>query len=217
MITEIVRSSANIGYGARSRWSNFFHGLFLLLFVAFFPHLIRDIPLASLAALLIYAGYRLATPRAFANSLDVGIEQLALFVITIVGILATNILAGVAIAIGVKLLIHRGRGVRLKNLFELSYRVIREGGSTYRIKINGAAIFSNFIVLKSELAEIPEGETLIFDLTYASLIDHTVMDFLDRYRRDYIARGGRCEIRGLDHYDAYSEHPLAARRRKALK
>ncbi|RYU59665.1 SulP family inorganic anion transporter [Methylolobus aquaticus] len=217
MITEIVRSSANIGYGARSRWSNFFHGLFLLLFVAFFPHLIRDIPLASLAALLIYAGYRLATPRAFANSLDVGIEQLALFVITIVGILATNILAGVAIAIGVKLLIHRGRGVRLKNLFELSYRVIREGGSTYRIKINGAAIFSNFIVLKSELTEIPEGDTLIFDLTYASLIDHTVMDFLDRYRRDYIARGGRCEIRGLDHYDAYSEHPLAARRRKALK
>ncbi|MBM4200508.1 MAG: SulP family inorganic anion transporter, partial [Gammaproteobacteria bacterium] len=216
MIAEIVRSSANIGYGARSSWSNFFHGLFLLSFIALVPHLISNVPLASLAALLIYAGYRLASPRAFANSLEVGGEQLALFVITLAGILATNILAGVAIAILVKLLIHRWRGVSLRNLFELSYRITRETGDVYRIKINGAAIFSNFIVLKSELAEIPAGGTLVFDLTYASLVDHTVMDFIDRYRRDYIARGGHCEVRGLDRYEPYSGHPLAARRRKAL-
>ncbi len=217
MIAEIVRSSANIGYGARSSWSNFFHGLFLLLFIVLFPDLIRDIPLASLAALLIYAGYRLASPQAFANTLEVGIEQLALFVITIIGILATNILAGVALAILVKLGIHRWRGVKLRNLFALSYRISRETGDAYRIKINGAAIFSNFMALKSELVELPDGDTLIFDLTYASLVDHTVMDFIDRYSRDYTARGGRCEIRGLDHYQPYSEHPLAARRRKRLK
>jgi MFS superfamily sulfate permease-like transporter len=217
MIAEIVRSSANISYGARSSWSNFFHGLFLLLFMALLPHLIRNIPLASLAALLIYAGYRLASPQAFAHSLEVGIEQLALFIITILGILATNILGGVALAILIKLLIHRWRGVKLRNLFELSYRITQEAGDAYRIKINGAAIFSNFIVLKSELAELPAGETIIFDLTYASLVDHTVMDFIDRYTRDYIARGGRCEVRGLDRYEPYSEHPLAARRRKALE
>lgn len=217
MVAEIVRSSANIGYGARSGWSNFFHGLFLLLFMALLPHLIRDIPLASLAALLIYAGYRLTSPQAFANSLEVGIEQLALFVITIIGILATNILAGVAIAILVKLLIHRWRGVKLRNLFELSYRITRETDGAHRIKINGAAVFSNFIALKSELVELPAGGTVIFDLTYASLVDHTVMDFIDRWSRDYTARGGRCEVRGLDHYDPYSGHPLAARRRKALR
>jgi MFS superfamily sulfate permease-like transporter len=217
MVAEIVRSSANIGYGARSGWSNFFHGLFLLLFMVLFPHLIRDIPLASLAALLIYAGYRLSSPQAFADSLEIGREQLVLFVITIVGILATNILAGVAIAIFVKLLIHRWRGVKLRNLFELSYRITREADGAHRIKINGAAIFSNFIALKRELMELPAGESVIFDLTYASLVDHTVMDFLDRYGRDYIAHGGRCEVRGLDRYESYSAHPLAARRRKALK
>lgn len=217
MVAEIVRSSANIGYGARSGWSNFFHGLFLLLFMVLFPHLIRDIPLASLAALLIYAGYRLSSPQAFADSLEIGREQLVLFVITIMGILATNILAGVAIGIFVKLLIHRWRGVKLRNLFELSYRITREADGAYRIKINGAAIFSNFIALKRELMELPAGESVIFDLTYASLVDHTVMDFLDRYGRDYIAHGGRCEVRGLDRYESYSAHPLAARRRKALK
>ncbi len=217
MVAEIVRSSANIGYGARSGWSNFFHGLFLLSFMALFPRLIRDIPLASLAALLIYAGYRLTSPRAFAAALEVGVEQLVLFVITIIAILATNILAGVAIAIVVKLLIHRWRGVKLRNLFELSYRITREADGAHRIKINGAAIFSNFMALKRELAELPSAGSIVFDLTYASLVDHTVMDFIDRYARDYMARGGRCEVRGLDRYEPYSEHPLAARRRKAWK
>ncbi len=217
MVTEIVRSSANIGYGARSGWSNFFHGVFLLLFIALFPRLIQDIPLASLAALLIYAGYRLASPQAFAASLEIGAEQLALFVITIIGILATNILAGVAIAIFVKLLIHRWRGVKLRNLFELSYRFTREPDGTHRIKINGAAIFSNFIALKRELMALPAGQSIVFDLTYASLVDHTVMDFIDRFSRDYAAGGGRCETRGLDRYQPYSAHPLAARRRRVLK
>jgi MFS superfamily sulfate permease-like transporter len=217
MIAEIVRSSANIRYGARSGWSNFFHGLFLLLFVALFPHIVRGIPLASLAALLIYAGYCLTSPKVFARTLDIGAEQLALFVITLVGILATNILAGVALAIAAKLLMHRWRGVRTWNLFQLSYRIKQEANGAYRIKINGAAIFSNFIMLKSELMELPAGASIVFDLTYASLVDHTVMDFIDRFSRDYIARGGRCEILGLDRYEAYSAHPLAARRRKALK
>lgn len=215
LIVEIVRSSANVGYGARSAWSNFFHGLFLLLFMVLFPHLIRDIPLASLAALLIYAGFRLASPRAFAETLEIGAEQLVLFLITIVGILATNILVGVALAMLSKLLIHRWRGVGFGNLFALSYHITPEAGGVYRITLNGAAIFSNFLVLKGELSELPDGGTLIFDLRYASLVDHTVMDFIDRYRRDYIARGGYCEIRGLERYEPYSEHPLAARRRRS--
>jgi MFS superfamily sulfate permease-like transporter len=214
MIAEIVRSSANVGYGARSSGSNFFHGLFLLLFVALFPHLIRDIPLASLAALLVYAGYRLTSPKAFAKTLDIGFEQLALFVITIVGILTTDLLIGVAIGVAAKLAVHRWQGVKLGNLFQLSYRIMREADGGFRIKLNGAAIFSNFLALKDELAELPAGGTIVFDLTYASLVDHTVMEFIERFRHDYIASGGQCEVRGLDRHEPYSDHPLAARRRK---
>lgn len=214
MIAEIVRSSANIDAGAQSGWSNFFHGVFLLVFVMLFPHIIDTIPLASLAALLVYTGFRLASPQAFAKTLDIGKEQLALFVITIAGILATNLLAGVMIGIAAKLLIHLGRGVPIENLLTISYRLDRKQAGTCLIKVSGSAIFSNFISLKSELAALPNGKTVIFDLTDAYLIDHTVMEFIDHYRDDYIARGGRCEIHGLEKHETYADHELAARKRK---
>jgi MFS superfamily sulfate permease-like transporter len=214
MIAEIVRSSANVNNGAKTGWANFFHGAFLALFVAFFPKLIHEIPLASLAALLVYTGFRLASPKEFAKTMDIGREQLVLFVITIVGVLATDLLVGVLIGIFAKLAIHLGRGVSLKNLLKLSYRVERTDAGTYHIKVKGSAIFSNFIGLKSEVSALPEGKTVIFDLSEAYLVDHTVMEFIDHYRHDYAERGGRCEIRGLENHEAFSDHPLAARRRK---
>lgn len=211
MIAEIVRSSANIDSGAQTGWSNFFHGLFLLFFVMVFADVIDTIPLASLAALLVYTGYRLASPRAFARTLDLGREQLALFVITIVGVLATNLLVGVAIGIVAKLLLHLGRGVPIRNLLAISYRLEHQGPTVCTIRVSGSAIFSNFIALKSELAELPVGKTIIFDLSDAYLIDHTVMEFIDHFRDDYIDRGGRCEIQGLASHEPYADHELAAR------
>lgn len=210
MITEIVRSSANIEYGAKSSWSNFFHGAFLLLFVILFPNVIDAIPLASLAALLVYIGFRLASPQAFAKTQDLGKEQLLIFVVTILGVLASNLLAGVFIGIAVKLLIHLARGVSLKNLLAISYQ-IQQQDDAYLIKISGSAIFSNFIALKSELATLPDQRRLTFDLTDVYLIDHTVMELVDTYRMDYNQRGGHCEIHGLDNHAPYADHELAAR------
>ncbi|MGZ4958113.1 MAG: SulP family inorganic anion transporter [Methylomonas sp.] len=214
MIAEIVRSSANIDAGAQSGWANFFHGAFLLVFVLLFPQVIDTIPLASLAALLVYTGFRLASPQAFAKTLDVGPEQLALFMITIIGILATNLLAGVLIGIAAKLLLHLRRGVPLKNMLTIFYRIDRKTAGTYLIKLRGSAIFSNFLALKSELATLPDGQTVIFDLTGAYLIDHTVMEFINHYCDDYIERGGHCELLGLERQESYADHELSARKRK---
>lgn len=211
MIAEIVRSSASIDAGARSGWANFVHGALLLVFVAAVPGLIGAIPLASLAALLVYTGYRLASPTTFAKTMDIGREQLALFVITIFAVLATNLLAGVAVGIAAKLLLHVGRGVPLNQLLKLSYRVHKQEGRCL-VKVQGSALFSNVLALKSELAGFADGKTVVFDLTDTYLIDHTVMDFITRFRDDYIEHGGRCEIHGLDEHEAYAEHPLAARR-----
>ncbi|MDD5035712.1 MAG: SulP family inorganic anion transporter [Methylococcaceae bacterium] len=218
MIAEIVRSSANVNNGAKTSWANFFHGLFLLVFVALFPKLIHEIPLAALAALLVYTGFRLASPKEFAKTLEIGTEQFALFIITIVGVIATDLLIGVVIGILAKLTIHILRGVKPGNLFKMDYVIDGDGEGAYHVRIEGgAAIFTNFLSLKSELAELPAGEKVFFDLSRAELVDHTVMEFIHHYREDYARRGGHCEIRGLQEHEPFSDHPLAARKRVALE
>jgi MFS superfamily sulfate permease-like transporter len=214
MIAEIVRSSANVNNGAKTGWANFFHGAFLLLFVALFPRIVHEIPLASLAALLVYTGFRLASPREFAKTMEIGFEQLTLFVITIIGVLATDLLVGVLIGIAAKLTIHILRGVSFKNIFRIFYEIEQQDLETYTIKVNGAAIFSNFISLRSEMTNLPERKKIVFDLTDTSLVDHTVMEFIDHFCHDYQARGGICAIQGLENHRPYSAHPLATRKRR---
>ncbi len=215
MIAEIVRSSANINNGAKTAWSNFFHGIFLLIFVALFPKLIHEIPLASLAALLVYTGFRLASPKEFAKTMAIGLDSFMLFVVTIIGILATDLLVGVLIGIALKLLMHIARGVKLKNLFTMAYHVRTDESDTYHVAISGAAVFSNFIALKSMLAELPEKKSISFDLSEVDLIDHTVMEFIHDFSNEYSHNGGSCSIVGLHDHEPYSDHPLATHRKKA--
>ena len=216
MVVEIVRSSANIGYGARSANANFFHGLFLLVFVALIPQWLERIPLATLAALLIYAGFRLASPATFAKAWQIGKEQLALFVITMVAVLATNILAGVAVGLMAKVMFSRwmgGRGTTLYGLLSPTYQSTQMLDGSVHIQIDGAAVFSNFLRLKGELRALPPGERVVIDVTNATMIDHTVMDFLERFRESYLRDGGQLDIIGLDQLRAHSSHPLAGRTR----
>ena len=213
MISEIVRSTANIQFGARTQWSNFFHGLFMLTFVALFPGLIQQIPKAALAALLVFTGYKLASPREFYKTWEIGKEQLFLFVLTIVAVLATDLLIGVAIGIAAKIVLHLLRGVNLRQLFRIAFAIERTDPDTYHVRVDGAAIFSNFLALKSALAGLPEGKKVVFDLSHADFIDHTVMEFIHEFCHDYERRGGRCELHGLEVHEPASDHPLAARRR----
>lgn len=210
MIAEIVRSSANVNNGAKTGWANFFHGSFLLLFVILFPTLIHRIPLAALAALLVFTGYRLASPKEFAKVMGVGKEQLLLFVITIIGVLATDLLIGVAIGILAKLALHITRGVWLNNLFKIHFKIEEQDENIIVIKVLGSAIFSNFLALKKALALLPHGKTLVFDFTDAYLIDHTVMEALHDFMHNYETQGGHCQQLGKP-LEVFSDHELAAR------
>lgn len=209
MIAEIVRSSENINSGAKTAWSNGFHGLLLLLFVLLFPGFINSIPLAALAVLLVYAGYRLASPKTFFKVLNIGKEQFFLFIITIIGVLAVDLLAGVALGILAKLAINRLRGVWFNNLFKIHF-TIRQDGPALVVKLLGSALFSNFLPLKKALAELESGKTIIFDFTDGYLIDHTVMEFIDEFSRSYEAQGGHCQMVGKA-LETFSDHALAAR------
>ncbi len=212
MIAEIVRSSANVNNGAKTQWANFFHGTLLLLFVVLFPRLIHSIPLAALASLLVFTGFRLASPKFFASVLLIGKEQLFMFVVTIVGVLATDLLIGVAIGIITKFSIHILRGVRPNNMFKIHFVIEPKDADTLVVSIVGSALFSNFIRLKTALANLENGKTVIFQLNNAYLIDHTVMEFIHDFQHNYESHGGQCQFFGMEYHDTFSAHPLAVRR-----
>jgi MFS superfamily sulfate permease-like transporter len=209
MIAEFVRSSANVEAGAKTGWANFFHALILLLFIALFPHFIHNIPHASLAALLVFVGYRRATPKIFRDVLAIGKDQLFLFVITILAVLATNLLVGVFFGVFAKLMLHLSRGVWLNNLFKIHF-TIKERGDRVTVKIIGSALFSNFLPLKKAVDTIPPGKKIIFDFSNGYLIDHSILIYIDEFSRHYTRHGGSC--RKVGHaLETYSDHDLAVR------
>lgn len=219
MISEIVRSKSNIDNGARTRFANMWHGVFLLLCVALIPTILHRIPLAALAAMLLYTGYRLAHPTEFVNVWRVGREQLAIFVTTMVVVLATDLLIGVAAGIILKMLIHVANGVPLKALFKPYIEVQEVDSRTSMIVARESAVFSNWIPFRRQIEEIGlvQKRNLIIDLTDARLVDHSVMEKLDEMERDFEEEGLEFEIRGLDALQPYSNSAHSARKRAFIK
>ncbi len=214
MISEIVRSSANINNGAKTWWSNVFHGLFLLLFVAFLPFIIHQIPLSALAGMLIYTGYRLASPKEFFKTYKIGKEQLLIFVVTIIFTLSTDLLIGIGMGILTKFIMHFLNGLPVKYIFKPLFTVTENEEQTeFTVDVFHSAVFSNYIKLKKSLDALPRGKKVIIDFSNSHLVDHTVMENLHQYVSDYMHQGGIFEIQGLEHLKAFSQHDLAARKK----
>ncbi len=213
IIAEVVRSSANVTNGAKTRWANFFHGIFLLVFVLFLGQLIHQIPLAALAAMLMVTGYRLASPKEFAKTHRAGKEQLLIFVATIVVTLATDLLIGIAAGIVVKIIIHLINGVPLKSLFKPFLNVEIIDNDHYVIDVAHSAIFSNYIGLKKQLDAMPRNKKITIDFTNATLVDHTVMEHIHEMAEKYNRDGGHFSIIGLNEHKPLSEHPHATRKK----
>lgn len=212
MISEIVRSSANINSGAMSRWANFYHGVFLLLFVSLATALIHYIPNAALAAMLMFTGYRLASPRAFHKTYKIGSDQLTIFLVTIVVTLATDLLLGIASGIITELGLYMFHGIKGKDFFSAKVILNNQNDKIAVIKLENAAIFSNFISFKKYIDNLPHDKHLVIDLTKAKIVDHTFMEHLQRYSSDFQERGKILEIRGLEFHQPFSDHPLSGRR-----
>ena len=212
MISEIVRSKANIDNGARTRFANMFHGLFLLAFVALVPALIDRIPLTALAAMLVFTGFRLASPKEFVHMYQIGREQFIVFVSTVIGVLATDLLVGIGIGIVVKAIIHVINGAPISSLFKPSMKVENEGDDSATIKVDNSAIFSTWIALKNRIGR-PGTKKVIVDLSGTKLVDHTVMANLEALEREFAESDRELSVTGLDGHSQLSEHPLAARKK----
>ena len=211
MISEIVRSKANIDNGARTRFANMFHGLFLLAFVALIPGLINQIPLAALGALLVFTGFRLASPLEFAHMYHLGKDQFIIFVSTIVGVLATDLLMGIAIGIGVKVVIHIYNGAPIPSFFKLNVEVTQQDDNTATIVVRDSAIFSTWIPLRKHLDRfLQEGKDVTLNLAETRLVDHTVMSKLNEWTNEFEEQDRELLVTGLEQHVPMSDHAVAA-------
>ncbi len=215
MISEIVRSKANIDNGARTRFADMWHGLFLLGFVALLPTMIHRIPLAALAAMLVYTGFRLASPREFINVYKTGVEQLVIFAGTVIAVLATDLLIGIGIGIAIKFAIHVANGVPIRSLFRPYLEVSTADDKQVVITANESAVFSNWIPFKRQIERLGlvQGNNVVVDLAGTKLVDHSVMEGLHALEQDFTDAGLQLEIMGLEGHKPLSQHDFAARKR----
>ncbi len=211
MISEVARSSANVGFGAKTRWANFFHGAFLLIAMLLMIPIIEMIPNAALAAMLIFVAYRLASPKEFIGTYKVGTEQLVIFITTIVVTVAEDLLLGIAAGILVKFIFHLANGAPLRSLFKARYE-LKESSTGFEIKVLDAAIFSNLLGYKKLLEGLAKAKHLTIDFSQAKFVDHTFMEFLERFEEEYHEAGGHVKITGFEKFKKLSAHPLSARK-----
>ncbi len=211
MISEVARSSANINFGGRTQWGNFFHGFFLLLAMLLFIPIIELIPNAALAALLIAVGYRLASPNEFFKTYKIGAEQLTIFVITIIATLATDLLVGVGVGILMKFIFHLLNGATVKSLFKAHFEYAETEG-VHMISVKESAIFSNLIGFKKMFNRIKPGQKVVINFSEARMVDHSFMEFLHHFEEEYQHQGGVVSIQGFDYFQMFSNHPLASRK-----
>jgi MFS superfamily sulfate permease-like transporter len=215
MISEVARSSANVNNGAKTRWANLFHGLFLLVFVVVLAPVVKMVPVAALAAMLIFVGFRLASPSEFRDIYYIGKEQLIIFLVTIVAALSTDLLIGIGCGILTKVIIQLIYGVKLSHIFNPKIEVKVEK-DIFFINVARAAVFTNYLSLKEKLEAIPKGKMVQVDFSDSPYVDHTVMENITRFKNDYKQAGGHVELIGFEHHRALSDHPLAARRHSRL-
>jgi MFS superfamily sulfate permease-like transporter len=211
MISEVARSSANVSNGARTRWANFFHGLFLFVAMLLLVAVIEMIPNAALAAMLIAVSYRLASPKEFIGTYKVGPEQLVIFLVTIIVAITEDLLAGVFAGVAVKIIFHLVNGAPLRSLFKADY-ALSETSEGYTVTVRGAATFSNFLGYRKLWRSLDMTRTIHFDFAEAKLVDHSFMEQLNQLEEDIHQAGGRIAWTGLEKFSPFSNHPLAARR-----
>ncbi|MBK8974753.1 MAG: SulP family inorganic anion transporter [Planctomycetes bacterium] len=213
MISEIVRSRANIDAGAGSSRANLTHGVLLLIAVALIPELLHRIPLATLAAMLVYTGVRLASPGQLVAMRRIGPDQLALFATTLLVTLATDLLIGVGAGLLLLMLQHLWHGASLRDLFQPRIDVDADG-DTMTLGLRGTATFTSLLAVRKEIRVRPAGtRRVVVDLERVGLVDHTFLNRLQDLARSL--GEVRLEVTGHQRLDAVSAHPLATRRQRS--
>ena len=176
----IVRSSANVTSGAKTKMSAIFHGVLLVLSVLLIPGLLNLIPLACLAAILLQVGYKLAKISLFKNQAKLGWDQFLPFLITILGIVIFDLLIGIGLGMGVAIVYILLRN--FQNSHVLKARENVDSPDTLRIILSEEVSFLNKGSLIKTLDEIPDGKHVIIDGSNSKIIDYDVLEVIENFR-----------------------------------
>lgn len=214
IIAVIIRSTVNIHNGAKTKWSNLYQGVFLLLLIVVLSPIMKQVPLCAFAILLVYTGFKLASPAVFKQVYNLGPEQLIFFVFTMILTLYTNLLIGL---VGGLLLVLATHMLLAKEPIAQFFRMIYRAGSSvdqnqeggYDVKIKGVANFLGILKIDKLIKAIPAGVDVNIDLTETRLVGMSYMEYLVDFLRMQKETGGNVVITGLDSHVSYSTHNRA--------
>jgi MFS superfamily sulfate permease-like transporter len=175
----IVRSSANVTAGSRTKMSTVFHGILLFASVMFIPGLLNLIPLACLAAILLMVGYKLTKVSLFRNQAKLGWDQFLPFIITILGIVLFDLLIGIGLGMGIAMVFILLRNYQ--NSYLLDDRKEEIDGSV-RIILSEEVSFLNKGALIKALEDIPDGKHVIIDGSKSKVIDYDVLEVIENFK-----------------------------------
>ncbi|MFC0774661.1 SulP family inorganic anion transporter [Terrimonas alba] len=184
MTSVIVRTTANINAGAKTRLSAIAHGVFLLLAVVTIPFLLNKIPMASLAAILIMIGLRLASPKVFKHMWDNGKHQFVPFIVTVIAVVVTDLLKGVGIGLAVSVFFILRGNMKLAYFFK---KERHHEGETIHIDLAQEVSFLNKAAIKQTLAHLPANSKVVINAANTVYIDYDVLELI----RDFLDFGSK--------------------------
>ena len=187
MTGVIVRSSANVASGAKTRLSAILHGAWLLIFVVAFPFVLAYIPRAALGALLVHIGIKLVNVKQIHELWKMSRSEVAIYLITVLVIVCEDLLVGVVVGIMLS------AAKLLYRFSHLELNLIDEGKVT-RLELEGAATFLRLPVLAKKLEEVPDSTELHVDFKHLTYIDHACLDLLMNWAKQHEGTGGKLVI-----------------------
>lgn len=190
----IVRSSANLNAGAQSRLSAFIHGILLLLAVLFLEDVLNLIPLSALAAVLLMVGYKLTKPALYSGQWRLGWAQFMPFVVTVVAILASDLLKGVGVGLAVAAFF-----ILKANADSALFHHTEPGHEpgTVHLKLSEHVTFLNKAAITTALDRLQPGTRVILDGSDSVTIDYDVLEAVENFRQSAGDRGVQLELRNI--------------------
>lgn len=188
MTGVIVRSTANVKAGGETRQSAIFHGIWLGAFVLLMPGLLSYIPTASLAAILVYIGYKLVDVQAIKKLHDYSRWEVGIYALTVTMIVTTDLLTGVVTGVVVAL------GRTIAALAHLDIQVDGRRAQSWDVRLSGAATFISIPKIQAALEKLEKGGKVVIHLEHLLFLDHACLQALEDFHRLYESTGGSVEM-----------------------